>query len=263
VRRIASRDNPLFKRLKAMAASAQARRKEGLSILDGAHLVEAALAAGWSPALMAVSESGLARAEIARLVEAARGEVTCLPDALFEAISAVEHGAGIVAAVATPRQELPAAIEGDCLLLEHLQDPGNMGSLLRSAAAAGISWVICSEKTVYAWSPKVLRAGQGAHFALSIAEGVDLAEALRRVRARVVATEPRASRSLFGCDLAPPVAWLFGNEGAGLSERLLALADLRVAIPMPGRAESLNVAAAGAVCMFEAVRQRAQRAGEV
>lgn len=260
-RHVASRDNPLFKRLRALASSAQARRKEGLSVLDGAHLVEAALAAAWRPEMLAVSESGMKRAEIARLVAASPVPAACFPDALFEAFSTVEHGAGVVAAVATPRVALPDAIDTDCLLLEHLQDPGNMGSLLRSAAAAGVRWVICSEATVYAWSPKVLRAAQGAHFALSIVEGVSLDVAVARLKVPVIATELRAGMSLFDCDFAGPVAWLFGNEGGGLSDQALRLAHRRVSIPMPGQAESLNVAAAGAVCLFEAVRQRGAAAG--
>jgi TrmH family RNA methyltransferase len=255
---VSSRDNPLFKRLKALGSSAQARKKEGLSILDGAHLVEACLASGRRPELVAVSESGMHRPEIARLVSAAGVEVTRFPDALFEALSTVVHGAGIVAALRTPCESLPAVIEGDCLLLEHLQDPGNMGSLLRSAAAAGVGRVFCSSHTVYAWSPKVLRAGQGAHFALQIVEGVDLAQVVARLRVPLLATTSHGSHSVYESDLARPVAWLFGNEGAGVSEALAARATTRVSIPMPGVAESLNVAAAGAICMFEAVRQRAR-----
>lgn len=136
-----------------------------------------------------------------------------------------------------------------------------MGSLLRSAAAAGVRWVICSEATVYAWSPKVLRSAQGAHFALSIVEGVRLADAAARLAVPVVATELRAEQSVFDCDLRKPVAWLFGNEGAGLSGDALGFAQQRVCIPMPGHVESLNVAAAGAVCLFEAVRQRSTACG--
>ena len=156
----------------------------------------------------------------------------------------------------TPQPELPSRIGGDCLLIEYLQDPGNLGSLLRSAAAAGVRNVLLSEKTVYAWSPKVLRAGQGAHFALTIYEGVDLAAALPRLAVPLLATSSHAALSLFEADLTAPVAWLFGNEGAGVSAMMLQRARTQVAIPMPGAAESINVAAAGAICMFEAVRQR-------
>ena len=253
---VSSRENAVYKRLKQLASSAQARKKEGLSLLDGAHLVGAHVAARGAPALMAVSESGLKRSEVQALVRQAAGEVLQLPDALFEGISSVEHGAGIVAAVLTPREALPPTVSGDCLLLEHLQDPGNMGSLLRTAAAAGVRQVFCSTHTVYAWSPKVLRAGQGAHFGLTIVEGVVLDEVIDRLTVPLVATSSHASASVFETDLAGPVAWLFGNEGAGVSPALLARAERKVMIPMPGGIESLNVAAAGAICMFEAVRQR-------
>lgn len=253
---VTSRDNPAYKRLKALASSAQARRKEGLSMIDGAHLVEACLAARMVPELLAVSESGLRRAEVRRLAQAGGATVLQFPDALFESLSNVEHGAGIVAAVTTPRGAMPARVASDCLLLEHLQDPGNMGSILRSAAAAGVRQVFCSPATVYAWSPKVLRAGQGAHFALEIVEGVELGAVADRLDVPLLATASLASRSVFEADLRGPVAWVFGNEGAGVSGALLARAAERLAIPMPGTAESLNVAAACAVCMFEAVRQR-------
>jgi TrmH family RNA methyltransferase len=256
VKPVSSRDNPQFKRLRALATSAQARKKEGLSVLDGVHLVEAYLARVGSPELLAVGESALARPEVARLVDTALCDVIRLPDALFEAVSTVEHGAGLVAGVRTPREPMPEAIDTDCLLLEHLQDPGNMGSLLRSAAAAGVRHVFCSPQTVYAWSPKVLRAAQGAHFGLSIVEGVEMSEVAARLRVPLLATSSHAPRALYEEDLAGPVAWVFGNEGAGVSPSLMALAARTVSIPLPGGAESLNVAAAGAICLFEAVRQR-------
>ncbi len=258
-KQVSSRDNPLYKRLKALGSSAQVRKKEGLSVIDGVHLVEACLASGRALEFVAVSESGMRRPEIARLAAAAAVEVTQFPDALFEALSTVVHGAGIVAAMRTPRDAMPEAIAGDCLLLEHLQDPGNMGSLLRSAAAAGVRQVFCSPHTVYAWSPKVLRAGQGAHFALEIIEGVELELVVARLRVPLLATTSHGSHSVYEADLRKPVGWLFGNEGAGVSDALAAHATQQLSIPMPGVAESLNVAAAGAICMFEAVRQRAAK----
>lgn len=257
---ISSRDNPVYKQLVRLAGSSQARKREGLSLLDGVHLVAAYLAHAGEPEILVVSESGAAHAEIAALLGGIEGGVLQMPDTLFNGISQVENGTGILAAVATPHRELPARLEGDCLLLEHLQDPGNLGSLLRSAAAAGVRNVVASEKTAYAWSPKVLRAGQGAHFHLMIYEGVDLAAALPRIAAPLVATSSHTARSLYDADLRGAVAWVLGNEGAGVSEALLKAASLRVAIPMAGGAESLNVAAAGAICMFEARRQRQKAA---
>jgi len=253
---VSSRDNPGYKQLVRLASSSQARKQEGLSLIDGVHLVAAYLERVGVPELLAVSESGSVHPEIAALLARAGCPALQLPDSLFGAISQVEHGVGLVAAVATPRPVLPERLDGDCLLIEHLQDPGNLGSLLRSAAASGVRNVLLSMQTVYAWSPKVLRAGQGAHFGLSIYEGVDLAAALPRLAAPLVATSSHAKVAVYDADLGGPVAWLFGNEGAGVSADMLARARLQVAIPLAAGTESINVAAAGAVCMFEAQRQR-------
>jgi len=120
--------------------------------------------------------------------------------------------------------------------------------------------VCLSKGSAFAWSPKVLRAGQGAHFGLAIRENVALVEVLAAFKGAVVATEPGAPVSVFDLDLRGPVAWIFGNEGAGISGALAEQATHRARIPMPGGAESLNVAAAAAVCLFEAVRQRTRGA---
>ncbi|HSQ04408.1 MAG TPA: RNA methyltransferase, partial [Burkholderiales bacterium] len=141
------------------------------------------------------------------------------------------------------------------LLLEDIQDPGNLGSILRSAAAAGVGQVVLSRGSVHAWSPRVLRAGMGAHFALQIHEDADLLKSVTAFRGRVVATRQDAPRVVFDADLTGTVALLFGNEGGGLPASLLQAAHDVVSIPMPGKSESLNVAAAAAVCLFERVRQ--------
>jgi TrmH family RNA methyltransferase len=163
---------------------------------------------------------------------------------------------GALAVIVTPRTTLPAAADF-CLLLDGLQDPGNVGSILRSAAAAGVKQVLLSKKSAFAWSPKVLRAGQGAHFLTTIVEDVDLAAwaaAFRAGGGRVAALVARDGTSLFRADLARPLALAVGNEGAGLSRKLADRADLRLTIPMPGGMESLNVGAAAAVALFECVR---------
>jgi TrmH family RNA methyltransferase len=141
-------------------------------------------------------------------------------------------------------------------MLEDIQDPGNIGSILRSAAAAAVTEVYLSSGCVHAWSPRVLRAGMGAHFALRIHEGIDLMTLIERYPGTVIAAAGDAVRSVYSVDLRGNVALLFGNEGAGLSPRLRAAAHLQVSIPMPGTTESLNVAAAAAVCLFERVRQQ-------
>jgi TrmH family RNA methyltransferase len=163
-----------------------------------------------------------------------------------------------MAVVDTPR---PAALPenpGPCVMLEDIQDPGNLGSILRSAAAAGVQEIYLSRHCVHAWSPRVLRAGMGAHFTLRIHEQVDLPRLVSGYGGTVLATARAAETPLYAEDLRGRVAFVFGNEGAGLSSELMRLARRIVSIPMPGDAESLNVAAAAAVCLFERVRQLTQ-----
>jgi RNA methyltransferase, TrmH family len=256
---ISSRDNPFYKELKQLATSSQARRKAGQSLLDGVHLCQAYLDLHGAPLHCVVSEGALANAEAADIVarcEAARAHVTALPDALFGAISQVEHGVNLMFMVATPRPAEPAALLDSAVLLDGVQDPGNVGSILRSAAAAGIKQVYCSAGTAFCWSPKVLRAAMGAHFVLEIFENVDLAGLVRASKVAVLATSGYAQERLYDVDLRQPVAWLFGHEGQGVAEDLLALATHRVVIPHAGQVESLNVAACAAVCFFEQLRQR-------
>jgi TrmH family RNA methyltransferase len=154
--------------------------------------------------------------------------------------------------------EAPAVLE-TCLMLEDLQDPGNLGSILRTAAAAGVRQVFLSRHSVHCWSPRVLRAGMGAHFALAIYEQAELPALIGRFPGTVVATDARARRSLYELDLTGPVAFLFGNEGAGLSPVLARAAHVTAAIPIARGVESLNVAAAAAVALFERVRQTGAR----
>ncbi len=141
-----------------------------------------------------------------------------------------------------------------------MQDPGNVGSILRTAAAAGVAQVFLSPRCAFAWSPKVLRAGQGGHFHLEIFEDVDLLAWMKNFHGTSVATVPSGGDSLFAADLRGPIAIVVGNEGAGLSTALCAAATRRVTIPMPGKFESLNASAAAAVCLFECVRARLSEA---
>jgi TrmH family RNA methyltransferase len=172
----------------------------------------------------------------------------------------VQSPTGIVASVRTPPSRAVDPEAALVLYLEDVQDPGNVGSLLRSAAAAGASDVVLSPRCAFAWSPKVLRAGMGAHFALNIVEGVEAADFLGAYRGGSVALDAAAARSLYDLDLRSPTAFLVGNEGAGLSGAAREAARARARIPMPGAMESLNAATAGAICLFEALRQRAHKA---
>jgi TrmH family RNA methyltransferase len=139
-----------------------------------------------------------------------------------------------------------------------VQDAGNAGSILRSAAAAGIRRVFCAPATVYAWSSKVLRSAMGAHFLLDIHEDVEPLDLIGRFSEGVgiAMTDSHGAKALYDCDLSGEIAWVFGNEGAGVSQVWRDHARFKVAIPQPGGMESLNVAAAAAVCLFEQCRQR-------
>lgn len=256
MKHITSRDNPLFRELKKLAGSSRQRRKSGQIMLDGAHLLQALLASGHRPQQLVVTQAGLEDAEISALLEPLSGvPLACLDNALFAEISELKTPTGILALAERPRPAVSAARSRFCLLLEDIQDPGNLGSMIRSAAAAGCDAVFLSKGCADAWSSRVLRAGMGGHFALSVHESADLIAAVHDFPGSVYAAALRAKDSLYECDLRGDCAFAIGNEGAGLSRRLLDAAH-PVAILMPGRVESLNAAAATAVCLFEAVRQR-------
>ncbi|TFW27025.1 TrmH family RNA methyltransferase [Duganella callida] len=255
---ITSRDNAQYKELVKLAGSSQARRKAGRTLLDGVHLCQSYLQLRGLPEQCVVSETSLHNPEVMDIVgqlEARHAHVLALPDALYNTISQVEHGIGVMFLIATPSREAGAPLSVSAVLLDGVQDPGNVGSILRSAAAAGITQVYCSEGTAFCWSPKVLRAAMGAHFVLDIFENVDLAQLVRDARVPTLATSGYAAQKLYDIDLRQPVAWIFGHEGQGVADDLLSSATHRVVIPHLGQVESLNVAACAAVCFFEQVRQ--------
>jgi len=257
VKFISSRDNPLYKELKQLATNSQARRRARRTLLDGVHLCGAYLGQRGLPALCVVGESAQSNPEVAALLaRCSNAQCVVLPDALYHALSQVENGIDLLFVIDTPQAEPSDALTGDAVLLDNLQDPGNLGSILRSAAAAGIKTVYCSAGTAFAWSPKVLRAGMGAHFGLEIHEQVDLAALLSSSAIPVLATSSHAPDRIYDINLRQPVAWLFGHEGQGVSEPLMALASQQVSIPHLGEMESLNVAASAAICLFEQVRQK-------
>lgn len=258
---ITSRDHPLVKQLIKLEGSAQYRKKTGLTLLDGVHLIQIYSSVLGKPENLIVSQSYIENAGNAHFLTILFGHVppkiTVISDTLFNAVAPVKTPTGILALIAIP--ELPKETGQDremfSVLLEAIQDPGNLGSILRSAAAAGVRDIYLSKQSADAWSPKTLRAAMGAHFFLRIHEDCDLLEISRSFNGTVVATSIQASKYLFDITLTGPVAFLFGNEGAGLSKELLQVADENIIIPMPGKTESLNAAAAAAICFFEKVRQ--------
>lgn len=256
---ITSAENPQYKQLKKLADSARERRRMGQTLLDGVHLLHALADTGGLPQLLLVREGAEGEAEICQCrARFPQVPALLLTPKLFDAIAPVETPTGIVAVLAVTAPE-----PGDyrcAVLLENIQDPGNLGSIIRTAAAAGVAALFLSKGCAEAWSPKALRAGMGAHFTLAIHEQQDLLRAAQRFET-VVATRLDATQSLYDVDLGGAVAFIFGNEGAGLSAELSTGATHQVRIPMPGRVESLNVAAAVAVCLFERVRQTTGQGG--
>ena len=263
LRSIQSRDNPHYKQLRQWASSSQARRKSSMTVLDSVHLCQAWLQRFGAPAHCVVAESALMHPEVAAIVaqcEAGTTECVLLPDALCTPLEQVEAGIGLLFVVPIPTagvdQLALSRLDRSALLLDTVQDPGNLGTILRTAAAAGIQYIFCSPGTAAVWAPKVLRAGMGAHFVLQIAEDVDLAQLIRQAAVPVYATQPDAAKSIYDADLRAPAAWLFGHEGQGISEQLLKLASEHLTIPQSPQVESLNVAASVAVCLFEQRRQQ-------
>jgi len=252
---IRSRENVRVRRWRKLLASARARRGEGRALIEGVHLVEALLASGRRPAALIASESGCGRSEIAALIRNSGLQPVVLADRLFSGLADTETPTGIAAEIAPPDEEPDLAAARSCAFLEGVQDAGNVGAILRSAAAFAIGDVVLGPGCADAWSPKALRAGMGAHFALRIGTRTDLLAALNDFGGTVACTVVREGVPLEKADLRGRIGWIFGGEGQGVSATLAARAALRVTIPMPGETESLNVAAAAAICFYERARQ--------
>jgi TrmH family RNA methyltransferase len=249
---IASRDNPLIKRLRALAHGNTAYREQGRVWLDGDHLVRALLARGERPALGVFTPEGWA--EAGDLLQGAAERNLRVPDALMAGISTLDS---------PPRMgfvwALPAApaLQADAptVLLDCLQDAGNVGSILRSAAALGFSQVLALKGTAALWSPKVLRAGMGAHFGLNLLEALDV-PALQALQVPLLVTSSHQGEWLHRAALPWPCAWVLGHEGQGVSDALVQRASAFVRIAQPGGEESLNVAAAAAICLHASASAR-------
>ena len=253
--RVSSRDNALLVRLRRLARDGAAYRRLGEVWLEGDHLCRAALARGRTVAQALLAESAWDDPALRELAHAA-ARVVVVPDALFAEASGLESPAriGFVLALEAVPGVDPAARS---IVLDRLQDAGNVGSILRSAAAFGVAQVLALRGTVALWSPKVLRAGMGAHFALRLVEGLTR-EALEALAVPLVAATPHEGVVLHRATLPDPCALVVGHEGQGVDAALLEGCALVVRIPQTGGEESLNAAAAAAVCLYEAQRGRLQ-----
>ena len=267
---ISSKENPLFKELRLLQATGskgqKARIASGQALLEGIHLVQTWVG---DPALKTLftSEIGLKNTEISQAVY--EHLEICLDTKVFQLDSALwdllsdlvnaPHIAGLLdlpKSCLTPPQSI-SSLDGDVVILDRIQDAGNVGSILRTAAAAGFTKVIALTGCAHLWSSKVLRAGMGAHRLLDLHEGWSNQQVLSAVTAPLLAASADAKQDLFSLkqELLHPIAWVMGSEGQGISEDLLAQAK-GVSIPIDPRVESLNVSTAAAVCLFETMRMR-------
>ncbi|MDO5101290.1 MAG: RNA methyltransferase [Lautropia sp.] len=291
---ISSAVNPRYRHLSELLESARARRRARLTVLEGWHLLESWLlqprASGDStmPSATAIHALVLPQRTWRRVMAALQGhhgeeagaeagegvhqarpeaalQALCasrwlvLEDRLFDALDVLPSPAPVLALVPIPHAELPASLgEQDVVILDRVQDPGNVGAIIRTAAAAGISWLITTPGTAACWAPKVLRAGMGGHFAMTIVESVAIDTLLARLAQPLVGTivQPGKTLPLYEADLRAPLAWVFGNEGEGIDTALQTRLGQGVTIPQTAGVESLNVAAAAAICLFEQRRQR-------
>jgi TrmH family RNA methyltransferase len=268
---ISSRDNPLFKELRALQATGskgqKARLSSGRVLLEGIHIVQAWVS---DPALgvLITSDIGIANPEIDTLV---REHCAACPDArvihldagLWGELSELANApqiAGLLSLPASLANTNPSnqnVITGDVLVLDRIQDAGNVGAMLRTAAAAGFVDVVAISGCAHLWSSKVLRAGMGAHRNLRLHEGWSTEQAIEGIAVPFYSASADGEMSLYALDqqLRQPLAWVFGSEGQGISHGFL-MHGKAVSIPMHSQVESLNVATAAAVCLFETVRVR-------
>ncbi len=252
VTHITSRDNPLLKELRKLSTDSNAYRKQGRFWVEGDHLCRAALLRGCKPKIAVFSEHfwPLATVEYAR----AAIKNIVIADALFTELSGLESPAPFGFVLDMPQdvvlQPLAATV-----ILDRVQDAGNVGSILRSAGAFGFRQVIALRGTAALWSPKVLRAGMGAHFGLSLLEGGDL-QSLDALKVPIVVTSSHQGELIQNLRLPQPCAWAMGHEGQGVCPDLMARAAVHVRIGQPGGEESLNVAAAAAICLHASSIQR-------
>ena len=250
---ITSAANALLKELRRLSQDSHGYRKLGRVWLEGDHLCDAALQRGVKPQVAVFSQS-LWDEQGSRWSGQAGREVV-VADALFAGISALESPARMGFVIAAPERPVldPQAAT---VILDRLQDAGNVGSILRSAAAFGFHQVLAMKGTAAVWSPKVLRAAMGAHFGLSLIESAESHE-LEQLQVPCIATSSHAGDFLHAARLPWPCAWMLGHEGQGLDPALAQRARLSVRIPQPGGEESLNVAAAAAICLFASAAARA------
>lgn len=261
---ITSIHNPKIQWVRKLQSQARLRRAEGVFVVEGVRLVEEALRAGWTARLVLYSPGLSQRGQeaVARFV-AQGAAVEAVSEEALTAASDTETPQGVLAVIERRELPLPARLDF-ALILDALRDPGNLGTILRTAAAAGVQAVFLAAGNVDPFAPKVVRAAMGAHFRLPIYD-LDWQAAASKFKPdlRLFLADASAGRLYTDCDLTIPLAMIVGGEAAGAGRQAQNLADERVHIPMAGEVESLNAAVAAAVLLFEVVRQRAARQSQM
>ena len=250
---LSSKDNPKVRHWRKLAEDPRYRRAQRRALIEGPHLLQAALQHGWKPLNVLATEKGAADPEIRKLLQEAAIRPVLVTDAVLRFIADAESPQGVAAEIEILEAADSAAAPS--VFLEGVQDPANVGAILRTAAAFGVRCVVLDQACADPWSPKALRAGMGGHFAVEIAVTQDLPAALEGFDGKVVCTVVTDGVPLSQVCFDGALAWVFGGEGSGLSEAVLRLADVKVTIPTAPRAESLNVAASAAICLYEASRK--------
>lgn len=250
---IHSRDNALLKDLRRLSQDSTAYRRQGRVWLEGDHLCSAALARGRAPAVAVFSESFWPLAPAQYALAATKNVI--IADALWRDISGLESPARMGFVLALPAEPALDA-QAPTVVLDRLQDAGNVGSILRSASAFGFTQIAALKGTAALWSAKVLRAGMGAHFALRLVEGLDVAD-IDRLAVPLLATSSHQGDWLHRARLPWPCGWVMGHEGQGISPALQQRAHQHIRIAQPGGEESLNVGAAAAICLHASAAARA------
>ena len=250
---LSSRDNPKVKRWSKLAQDPRYRRSERRALIEGPHVLAAALQHGCKPIALLATEEGAADPEIDRLIGQSGVRPVLVSKGVFRAIVDADTPQGVAAeiAIAAPNNDLGSR----AAFLEGVQDPGNVGAIIRSAAAFGVRTLVLDQDCADPWSPRALRAGMGGHFAVQIRQEKSLTTQLEAFEGSVLCTVVADGTPLAEADLRGPLAWVFGAEGRGLSAQTLRRARGRIRIPLVPGMESLNVAATAAICFYETARK--------
>jgi TrmH family RNA methyltransferase len=253
---ITSTHNPKVQLVRGLLGRPKERLDQGAFVAEGVRLVEEALRARWPFRFALAGETLSERGQTLVTELQSQGvEVETAADHVLRSAGETENSQGILAVLEHTTLPIPPQ-PTFVLILDQIRDPGNLGTLLRTAAAAGVQTVLLPPETADAWAPKVVRAGMGAHFRLPI-HAFNWDEMRVHTRGlQVQLAEAQGAVSCWQADLHSPLALIVGGEAAGASQQARDLATGRVSIPMPGGSESLNAAVAGAILIFEVLRQR-------